>query len=241
MVKMDFIIIVMALTLVSCKQDDDIKSLKPLPLPEINISDTTLRYLALGDSYTIGQDVSEAECWPVQLVEALKEEGVSIDLPRIIARTGWATDELSLAIDKEQIKDTFNIVSLLIGVNNQYRGRSAESFRPEFNALLGKAVAFAGNDTSRVFVLSIPDWGVTPFADGRDRDKIAREIDAFNAVIKEETALRNILFFDITPISREAASDLSLLAPDQLHPSGIMYNRWVNELLPALLLKLKKP
>ena len=146
-----------------------------------------------------------------------------------------------LAIEATGIRDTFQLVSLLIGVNNQYRGRSAEQFRGELVQLLEKAIAFAGNEPKRVFMFSIPDWGVTPFAEGRDRARIAREIDAYNTVIREETAKLNVLFVDITRISREAANDPALLASDKLHPSGKMYSRWVDELLPQLLNRIPKP
>ena len=198
-------------------------------------------FLALGDSYTIGEGVLVNDRWPVQLAAALNQRGFAVETPHIIARTGWTTDELMLAIEAAGIKDTFQLVSLLIGVNNQYRGRSAEQFRGELVQLLEKAIAFAGNEPKRVFMFSIPDWGVTPFAEGRDRARIAREIDAYNTVIREETAKLNVLFVDITRISREAANDPALLASDKLHPSGKMYGRWVDELLPQLLNRIPKP
>ncbi len=198
-------------------------------------------YLALGDSYTIGEGVTVSERWPVQLALALNLRGFAAQEPRIVARTGWTTDELMLAIEAAAIQDTFQLVSLLIGVNNQYRGRSAEQFRGELVQLLQKSIAFADGDVKRVFMLSIPDWGVTPFAEGRDRERISREIDAYNTVIREETNRLGVLFVDITRISREAANDPSLLAEDELHPSGKMYGRWVDELLPQLLNRIPKP
>src|SRR3954453_11153972 len=143
------------------------------------------RYLALGDSYTIGESVAVADRYPVQLARELK-----LGEPEIIAKTGWTTDELSAAIDKAMDKadphGPYDLVTLLIGVNNQYRGRSADEYRTQFAGLLQRAIGFAGGNAQHVIVVSIPDWGVTPFAEGRDRAKIAREIDQFNAINREE-------------------------------------------------------
>lgn len=188
-------------------------------------------YLALGDSYTIGESVAEAGRWPVQLVEALRNKGYLLGAPRIIARTGWTTDELSRALDNSNLDVPYDYVSLLIGVNNQYRGRPAEEFRAEFSLLLERAISYAGGNTNRVFVLSIPDWGVTPFASGRNPLKIAMEIDAYNAIKKEICEARGIAFFNITDISRQAPAKPSLLAEDTLHPSAEMYALWVEEIL----------
>ncbi len=188
--------------------------------------------LSLGDSYTIGEGVLPDERWPVQLASALREEGLSVAEPRIVARTGWTTGELLSAIDTAGLDLQYDLVSLLIGVNNQYRGLDIEEFRKEFTELLDLAGRFAGE---RVVVLSIPDWGVTPFAGGRERDAIAGEIDAFNRVAAGESERRGITFFDITPISRRAANDTGLLADDGLHPSGSMYALWVEKVLPAVI------
>lgn len=188
-------------------------------------------YLALGDSYTIGESVPEEMRWPNQLVAQLNGEQPLYQNPTLVARTGWTTDELLAAIESRNFNAPYDVVSLMIGVNNQYRGRSLENFRQELITLLEQTLVFSGNNHSKVFVLSIPDWGVTPFAEGRDRNQIAQEIDAFNAVIREECTARNIAFFDITPISRLAKNDASLLAEDGLHPSGLMYQLWVNELI----------
>lgn len=192
-----------------------------------------LRYLALGDSYTIGESVGRDERWPVRLVELLRAEGVEIDEPAIIARTGWTTDELDAAIDAADPRGPYDLVSLLIGVNNQYRGRSVEEYRAEFRALLARAIGFAGGEAGRVVVLSIPDWGVTPFAAERDRAKIAAEIDLFNAVNREETERAGARYVDITPHSRQVAGDPAMTAPDGLHPSGEMYEFWARSALPA--------
>ena len=190
------------------------------------------RVLALGDSYTIGESVAIADRWPNQLARALRAKGTAVADPEIIARTGWTTDELSSAIDAAKPHGPYALVTLLIGVNNQYRGRSAEQYRKEFAALLQRAVAFAGGDAKRVVVVSIPDWGVTPFASGRDRATIAAAIDHFNAVAHEESNRAGAHFADVTPASRHAATDATLVAPDGLHPSAAMYAQWVKAILP---------
>jgi lysophospholipase L1-like esterase len=185
-----------------------------------------MRFLALGDSYTIGESVPATERWPVQLTAMLNAEGIPLGAPQIIARTGWTTDELSAAIDAAAPQGTYDLVSLLIGVNNQYRNRDAEQYRTELRTLLQRAVAFAGGEPSRVLVLSIPDWGVTPFAASRDRAKIASEIDVYNAVKREEASRIGARWVDITPGSRMAATDPTLVAGDGLHPSGSEYAKW---------------
>lgn len=210
-------------------------------------SKQSLRYLALGDSYTIGESVAENERWPNQLAELVKsspqfwgiEGGVEVT---IIARTGWTTDELWQGIQANPPQGTFDLVSLLIGVNNQYRGYEINEYREQFRFLLGKSIEYAGNDANRVIVLSIPDWGVTPFASGRDREQIAKDIDAFNSVNWEESEKAGVHFVDITPISREAITDLSLIASDGLHPSGKMYFEWAKLTLPEAMkaLEVKK-
>jgi lysophospholipase L1-like esterase len=192
-----------------------------------------MRFLALGDSYTIGEGVREAERWPVQLAAMLRARGVSVADPEIIARTGWTTDELSAAITARDPKGPYELVSLLIGVNNQFRGRDAEEYRAQFAALLRRAVGFAGGDASRVIVLSIPDWGVTIFAEGRDRARIGAEIDVYNAINREETARAGARYVDITPQSRAAGADPDFLVNDGLHPSGRSYTEWARLALPA--------
>ena len=193
-----------------------------------------MRYLALGDSYSIGEGVPEHGRWPVQLATALRTRGIALDDPHIIATTGWTTDELAAAMDAAEPLGTWDVVSLLIGVNNQYRGRTLDEYRDEFTALLERAIALAGNAPSHVLVLSIPDWGVTPFAQGRDRAAIAREIDVFNAAAREACDARNVAFIDITPTSRERGFDADMLADDGLHPSAAMYARWVAVVLDRI-------
>jgi lysophospholipase L1-like esterase len=206
----------------------------PAPTAEV-------RVLALGDSYTIGESVGADERWPVRLAAMLRARGVRVAEPIIVAKTGWTTDELSRGVDAANPTGPNELVTLLIGVNNQYRGRSTDEYRDQFRALLARAVAFAGAQSSRVVVLSIPDWGVTPFANGRDRPRIAREIDAFNAINREETTRAGARYVDVTPISRRAASDPSLTAADGLHPSGAMYAEWAQAALPAVVAALGRP
>lgn len=185
----------------------------------------SMRFLALGDSYTIGESVTEAERWPNQLADRLKAEGLAVEVT-IIARTGWTTDELDAAIDQANPQGPYELVSLLIGVNNQYRGRDADEYRLEFRQLLERAITFAGGEPGRVIVLSIPDWGVTPFASGRDRAQIAQEIDTYNAINKTEAEMAGVAYVDVTPVSRQATFDPDLIATDGLHPSGKMYAEW---------------
>jgi lysophospholipase L1-like esterase len=214
---------------------------QPSPTPEPPQPSHPLRYLALGDSYTIGQGVAEAERWPMQLATRLRETGLLIEPPLIVARTGWTTQGLLAAIEREDPQGPFDLVSLLIGVNNQYGGRNADEYRADFRTLLEQAIGFAGGSSERVVVLSIPDWGVTPFASERDRYRIAREIDRFNLINREETERAGAYYVDITPLSRLAAQELALLASDGLHPSGAMYAKWVELALPTVLAMLQGP
>jgi len=195
------------------------------------------RYLALGDSYTIGQGVEEADRWPNQLVALLHEKGTDLAKPEIIARTGWTVRDLSEGIDASQPRGPYDLVTLLIGVNDQYQGADLESYRRDFAALLRRAVGFAGGQAGRVVVLSIPDWSVTPFAErsGRGQARIAAEIERFNRINQEETARAGARYVDVTPVSREARADRSLLAPDGLHPAGAMYAAWARLALPEAL------
>ncbi len=198
---------------------------------------TPVRWLALGDSYTIGEGVAEDERWPIVLRRRLVDAGFEIADPRIIATTGWTTDELSSAMDMAEPLGNWDLVSLLIGVNNQYRERSAADYRGDFHSLLRRAIALAGDRASRVLVLSIPDWGVTPFAiaQGRDAAQIASQLDAYNAVAAELCAKHEVAFVDITPVSRAVGGDPSMLVDDGLHPSAPMYVRWTELALPTLV------
>ena len=199
-----------------------------------------MRYLALGDSYTIGEKVSAQERWPDRLAALLRRHGVAVTRPEIIARTGWTTDDLSAGVARAAPCGHFDLVSLQIGVNDQYRGRDIEEYRLQFRELLERAAAFAGGDPGRVIVLSIPDWGVTPFAEGRERGTIAAEIDRFNTINREETERAGARYVDVTPFCREAArpGSESLLASDGLHPSGRMHAEWARLALPQALAAL---
>jgi lysophospholipase L1-like esterase len=192
-----------------------------------------IRFLALGDSYTIGEAVELDERWPVRLAALLRARGIAVADPEIVARTGWTTDELSAGIDIASPRGPYGLASLLIGVNNQYRERSGAEYREQFRGLLARAIAFARGREERVIVLSIPDWGVTPFAAGRDRARISREIDDFNSINRDETTRAGSRYIDITAISRRAAREPNLLAGDGLHPSGEMYEEWARAVLPV--------
>ena len=189
-----------------------------------------LRFLALGDSYTIGESVTADQRWPVLLVDSLHHHGINALEPAIIATTGWRTDELKKAIDKAKFKGTFSLVSLLIGVNNFYQGKSVESYAPEFEQLLKTAIKLADSKKDHVFVLSIPDYGYTPFGQDK-RAQITQGVDAFNRVNREITEKLGVRYFDITAISRKGLAEPDLVASDGLHPSGKMYAQWVELIL----------
>jgi len=241
------------------------------PLPPLR----AMRYLALGDSYTIGEGVAPADRWPARLARALRAEGVMLGEPKIIATTGWTTDELSAALegfdagaspaeapvgaaeaassfagrpDQELAASAaptgsdagakagaWDFVSLLIGVNNQYRGRGVDDYRDGFPQLLERAIGYAGGRAGRVLVLSIPDWGVTPFAarEGRDTAQVARELDAYNAAARDICERRGVAFVDITATSRERGGEAAMLVDDGLHPSAAMHALWARLALPA--------
>jgi lysophospholipase L1-like esterase len=185
-----------------------------------------MKFLALGDSYTIGESVAEDQRWPVQLVRVLNAAGKNIGAPKIIATTGWRTDDLKAAIIRENPAKDYDMVSLLIGVNNQYQGKNVESYAPEFEELLKMAIDFTGGDKSKVFVVSIPDYGFTPF--GKEKqEKITAELNEYNRVNKSIASKYGIKYFNITDISRKGFEDPALVASDGLHPSGKQYSEWV--------------
>jgi lysophospholipase L1-like esterase len=193
----------------------------------------TIRYLALGDSYTIGESVSAEERWPNQLATLLQAEGLQTEV-HILARTGWTVTELWEGIQANLPKGTYDLVTLLIGVNDQYRDYPVDGYRKDFRFMLGKAIAYAGGNPNKVVVLSIPDWGVTPFAADRDYQQITKQIDHFNVVNGEESQKAGVHYVDVTSISREAVSDAALIASDGLHPSGKMYAMWAEKVLPVV-------
>lgn len=207
----------------------------------LNAQSGALQYLALGDSYTIGEGVADPGRWPLQLAAALRADGIPLQDPRIIARTGWTTDELQAAIAEARPSPDYDLVSLLIGVNNQYRGRDLDEYREQFTALLEQARDLARGCRGRVLVLSIPDWGVTPFAvnQGRDPEVVGTQIDAFNQVAREVCAARGVAFVDITPVSRTLGGAPLMLAEDGLHPSAAMYAEWTRLALPWVRMALE--
>lgn len=207
--------------LLSCKSTNKI----PADVPK------SYSYLALGDSYTIGERVGETGRWPVQLRDSLIARGASFNDFKIIAKTGWRTDDLSNAMDQAMLDNKYNLVSLLIGVNNQYQGRSVDDYKPEFEALLNRALALAGGVKSNVFVVSIPDYAYTSFGQSKDGEKISSELRNFNEACKQITISKGITHIDITPISFGGLDDPTLVASDGLHPSAIQYTRWVEKIL----------
>lgn len=231
-----FISIPVLLTLLlSCAKEQRAEYVPPAtiaPNPPA-VASTTKTYLALGDSYTIGQSVAIDQRYPEQTVSMLIADSINISNPEIIAQSGWTTTQLINAINtKPPTKAMYDMVSLLIGVNNQYQQIPLDTYRTEFALLLSKSIAFAGNKKSHVFVLSIPDWGVTPFASGFDKAQISAEIDAYNKINKDITLKEGCIYVDITPVSRLVANDPTLVAHDGLHPSGKEYQQWALLLIP---------
>ena len=204
-------------------------------------SDTTLalplagaKFLALGDSYTIGQSVTEVERFPAQTVQLLKAQNINVTDPVYIATTGWTTENLISAVTAENPLKDFDIVTLLIGVNDQYQNRDTTDYRVQFSELLRKSVDIAGQRKNHVFVLSIPDYSATPFVSESDKERVSRQIDEFNAINKEITLQNEVTYVDITPSTRQASVDSSLIANDNLHPSGKEYAVWANMLAPLI-------
>ena len=215
---------------VSCKEESS---------PEVDnqVRETQLTYLALGDSYTIGESVEPEERWPVQLTEKLRAEGIAIQEPRIIATTGWTTQDLLRAMDSQLKNEKYDLVSVSIGVNNQYQGKSIDEYREDLYEVFKRAITYSESGVSGVFAVSIPDYGVTPFG-AQNAEEIARELDEFNKVFEEVTSEFGVDFYNITPISREAANQPDLIAEDQLHPSGKMYKLWVEHFYPEVKQKV---
>jgi lysophospholipase L1-like esterase len=191
-------------------------------------------FLALGDSYTIGQSVTADERFPYQTARLLINAGIAVKQPVVIATTGWTTANLLAALNVDPPANNYDIVTLLIGVNNQYQHRSLDEYKTQFQQLLGMAIGYAGGKPGHVFVVSIPDYSVTPFASNSDRAQIALEIDQFNAANRSIALSAGVHYTDITPISREGATDPALQATDGLHPSGKQYGRWAELLFPVI-------
>ncbi len=234
-------LLVIFLSLISCaKKNDAYFHPQIINVDTIQSLDTIHRtYLALGDSYTIGSSVTAAESFPEQTMQLLKQQNINISAPEIIAVNGWTTLNLLSALNIESSKkDSYTFVTLLIGVNNQYRGGSLDEYKTDFTELLTRSISFAGNIKNHVFVLSIPDYSVTPFARGLNTANIASEIDIFNAANKLISLAAGVNYIDVTSISREARNDLSLIAGDGLHPSGLQYKKWSQLLARAMVAEI---
>lgn len=224
------IILITILLFISCKKSTTV-SPSPVTVPIVT---GTKKFLALGDSYTIGQSVAATDRFPVKTANLLRGQGINMEDPRIIATTGWTTGNLLNALAADPPANDYSVVTLLIGVNNQFQGRSIDEYRSEFTTLIIKSIQYAGNRADRVFVLSIPDYSVTPFAQGYDTAYIAMQIDQFNAVNRQVSQSYHVNYLDITPISREGRYDATLQASDGLHPSGKQYQRWADLLAPMI-------
>lgn len=217
---MRFLILFCLVSIVSCSTKKPTHS-----------TNETFSFLALGDSYTIGEAVDADQRWPAQLATRLIKDSIKVN-PVIVAKTGWTTDELIAGIVKSDVSGTYDLVSLLIGVNNQYRGYPIDQYEREFKELLDAAIKFAGGNPYQVMVISIPDYGVTPFVSEKmlDKSKIAKELDSYNAIAEKIAMLRDVKFISITEGSKEAKNDSSLITVDGLHPSGKMYAQWVDSM-----------
>ena len=233
--------LMLTIIIAGCKKQTAVTT-QPAPIiKQVSPTDTdAYYYLALGDSYTAGTAEPSYESYPIQLQNYINNNKLSMPIPTVVATDGWTTTDLINGIAKSNITNNkYQVVTLLIGVNDQFGGYSQTSYRANFIKLLHTAINFAGGDSTRVFVLSIPDYGVTPFAMGRD-SIIGPQIDQFNAINKQESINAGVNYLDITAISREAATDPTLIAPDGLHPSGKMYALWIAQLGPMVLKRLQQ-
>ena len=227
-------LIILFVAVIACKKTINEPSLPVIPMLPVTQADSVSSYLALGDSYTIGQSVPGTDRFPAQTVAWLRSNGTNIKDPRIIATTGWTTDNLMSGINYENPTGYFTVVSLLIGVNDQYQRHDTVGYRDRFTLLLNKSIQYAANQHDHVFVLSIPDYSVTPFALYYDTASIRQQIDWFNAINKDVTLKNYCQYLDITPSTREAKNDPTLLAGDGLHPSGKEYKKWADRLAPMM-------
>jgi lysophospholipase L1-like esterase len=240
MSRLNFVfLLVSVLSISSCVPATSTPEIQESATPEVQKSDMKTRFLALGDSYTIGQGVPERDRWPNQLIDLLNEKGFSTDLT-IIARSGWTTADLWYGLEKVNPQGTYDLVTLLIGVNDQFRGYPIDVYREDFQFMLRKAIEYTDGNADRVIVLSIPDYGYTPASSGRDIEGISLEIDAFNAVNRDEAEKAGSYYVDVTTISRMASDDFELTTGDRLHPSGKMYAMWVKKVYPVVLEIIKR-
>lgn len=234
---MKFGSVVLFSLLFGCNNASEEKIPDTLETPTSGVDRIT--YLALGDSYTIGESVEERERWPEQLSDELREKGFDVKKPRIIAKTGWTTGDLLSAMEDELSEDEqYDLVSVLIGVNNQYQGKSIEEYKEDLNEIFERAIGFSESGKEGVFAVSIPDYGATPFG-ASNAEEIGKEIEEFNAVFKKVAAEYDVDFYNITPISKRAKDEPELVAKDGLHPSGEMYSLWVAEFVDEVALKLE--
>ena len=237
-IKINAVILILFCHCVSCCKKE--KLIVTVPEIPVTVAKDTLKYLALGDSYTIGQSVLETDRFPIQLKNALQKEGVLINSSKIIAKTGWRTDNLSAAMDAAKLENNWDMVTLLIGVNNQYQGQDVSQYELPFRTLLERGVTLAKGKKNRVFVISIPDYAYTPYGINSGKEKqISTAIDSYNAVNQQVAKELGVTYFNITPISREGLKDPDLVASDGLHPSGKMYSRWVDLMLGEVKKQLK--
>ena len=199
----------------------------------------TYSYLALGDSYTIGETISLNKSFPYQVVQLLRKKGYNFHAPEIIAKTGWTTDELQEAIAGNALLSKYDFVSLLIGVNNQYRGRDAIEYKEQFEEILKKAIELTNGKKDHVIILSIPDYGVTPHVRSTDKEKVSKEIEVFNGINKALSIQYKVQYLDITACSKEAKTNADLIAQDGLHPSEKQYRTWAEKLADLITAHLK--
>lgn len=232
-----FVLLIISL-MMACKETPVIPD--PDPDPDPNPVDTSgYSYLALGDSYTKGEGVNDSLRWPSQLVRELKLAGIDMEEPVYVAETSWTSDELVLGMNSANLEDNYDLISILIGVNNQFREYTLQAYEKDMEQIFNSAFDKVNGNSKRIFVLSIPDYSVTPFGKTYNPEKIRQELDIFNESTRKQCEKRGIPFFDITEISRKAADNLDYLAPDNLHPSGIMYKEWVDLILEDIKKELE--
>lgn len=227
--------------LICCNTEED--RLNVPPSQSYNISGTTskkIRYLALGDSYTVGEGVASSLSWPYQLVDSLSKKNNYETTVQVIAETGFMVKDLKQALTQDLFDKPYNLISILIGVNDQFLGFSVDEFRSEFTDLINLIISKSTVSQTKIFVVSIPDWGSTPFGGNWDRNKVAKAIDAYNNVLKGVCQIQQIEYINITDISRIGPNDWALVAEDGLHPSGKMYGFWLERIFPRVLKILQR-
>ena len=195
--------------------------------------------LCLGDSYTIGEMVQLQKNYPYFTVQLLRDKGLNFSAPEILAKTGWTSDELQLSMKLYRFLPKYDIVTLLVGVNDQYRGKDIIEYKTQFEELLKHTITLANNKSDHVLVISIPDYGLTPFSANLDRNKISKEIEVFNSVNKALTIQYKTVYIDLTEESNKAQYDAELIAEDQLHYTTKMYKKWAEKLADVIAAQVK--